>query len=58
MKTDRPCCVGCGKEKDCRVVCTRFLQYQLDSIDAEPKPILTAKEKRMEKFNKFPRVNQ
>jgi len=47
----RPCC-GCGKENDCRCVCIRYFEY-LDSIDEEPKPILTAEEKKMDRFNAY-----
>lgn len=48
---DRPC-VGCGKEHNCYEICSRFYLY-LDSIEQEPKPVLTKEEKKMDKFHKY-----
>ncbi|MFA5298708.1 MAG: hypothetical protein WC389_10935 [Lutibacter sp.] len=52
MKPINPC-AGCGREHNCNIVCSRFLQYQLDGVDEDEQPILTPKEKKMVKFNGY-----
>jgi len=49
----RSCCVGCSREHNCNIVCSRFLQYQLDGVDEDEQPILTSKEKKMYKFDAY-----